>query len=178
MKTHCNAILALFARACLTAAPLFVAADCQSQPVNLSYLDGKDPVAPDAVATFGPDLFGDRVNVFNGTLEFEQTDLSLPGNSALPVALVRHHSPGQAWFVRGQFGDWDLQAPRIGGSFANTAGWVTSFYGVNRCSGFSLPPAAAAASAMSSPQPPMGSRSIVAARTPATQRLLSEAARP
>lgn len=115
-----------------------------ANPVNLSYLDGKDPVAPDAITAYGPDLFGDRVNLFNGALEFEHTDLSLPGNSKLPVALVRHHNPGQSYFIRGQFGDWDLQTPRITGTFSSYAGWTTTTSGTNRCSGFSLPPTVAA----------------------------------
>jgi YD repeat-containing protein len=108
--------------------------------VNLSYLEGTQPVAPDAIATLGPDLFGDKVNLFNGALEFEQTDTSLPGNSALSMALTRRYTAGRSDFVRGQFGDWDLDVPKIGGTFTSIAGWVTSQGGTNRCSGFSMPP--------------------------------------
>lgn len=72
-----------------------------ANPVNISYLEGQIPVAPDAVAAYGPDLFGDKVNLFNGSLVFEHTDLNLPGNNALPVALVRKHMPGRDWIVRG-----------------------------------------------------------------------------
>ncbi len=110
-------------------------------PVNISYLEGQAPVAPDAITAYGPDLFGDKINLFNGALEFEHTDLSLPGNNAIPVALVRKHIAGRSQVVRGQFDDWDLEAPRIGGSFSNLSGWVTSSGGTNRCSAFSLPPA-------------------------------------
>ncbi|MFO1327129.1 MAG: RHS repeat-associated core domain-containing protein [Rubrivivax sp.] len=112
----------------------------QADPVNLSYLQGLEPIAADKVAAYGPDLFGDRVNLFNGTLEFEHTDLSLPGNSALPVALVRHHVAGRSERVVGQFGDWDLEAPRIGGTFAAIEGWVTTTGGTSRCSSYSAPP--------------------------------------
>ena len=108
--------------------------------VNLSYLQGLTPVAPDAITAYGPDLFGDKVNLFNGALGFEHTDLSLPGNSALPVMLGRSHTPGRAHIVRGQFGDWDLAAPRIGGSFSNALGWVPTRGGGGRCSAFSAPP--------------------------------------
>lgn len=106
--------------------------------VNIAYLEGSQPVAPDAVTTLGPELFGDKLNLFNGALEFEQIDTQLPGNNALRVAVTRRYSVGRSLDVRGQFGDWDLETPRIGGSFA--AGWVTSSRGLNRCSGFSLPP--------------------------------------
>jgi hypothetical protein len=43
--------------------------------------------APRAVATLGPDLFGDKVNLYSGALEFTQTDVSIVGNNALPVSV-------------------------------------------------------------------------------------------
>ena len=116
------------------------AATAQTQAVNLTFLEGQNPVSQDAITSHGPDLFGDRVNLFNGALEFEHTDLSLPGNSQLPVALVRRYGAGKALSIRGQFGDWDLEAPRIGGTFSMQYGWVTNSQGGNRCSGFSMPP--------------------------------------
>ena len=121
-------------------------AQSQSGAVNISYLEGQNPVAPDAVTAWGPELFGDKVNLFNGALEFEHTDTALPGNSALPVALTRRYAPGRSGLVRGQFGDWDLEAPRVGGSFSTLQGWVTSSGGTNRCSGFSLPPVVSSSS--------------------------------
>jgi len=117
--------------------------------VTLTYLEGQLPVAPDAVTSLGPNLFGDRVNLYNGSLEFEHTDLSLPGNSALGVALGRRHTPGRSLDVRGQFGDWDLAVPRISGTFATSKGWVTQSGGTNRCSGWSLPPVVSSASTLS-----------------------------
>ena len=53
---------------------------------------------------------------------------------------MRRHQSGQSSFVRGQFGDWDLGTPRIGGSFSSLLGWVRNSGGANRCSGYSLPP--------------------------------------
>ena len=117
-----------------------------SSAVSLSYLEGQVPVAPDAFTTLGTDLFGDKVNLFNGSLEFEQTDTHLPGNSALPVAIVRRHQPGRNESIRGQFGDWDLETPRIGGVFAYSAGWVVGTGGTQgRCSAYGLPPVVYAA---------------------------------
>jgi RHS repeat-associated protein len=106
--------------------------------VTLSYLEGKNPVSADAITAYGPDLMGDKVNLFNGSLEFEHTDINLPGNSSLAVALIRRYSVGRPRDVLGQFGDWDLEAPRIGGSFAGQ--WRTNTGGTNRCTGFSAPP--------------------------------------
>ena len=113
----------------------------QAVTVNISYLEGTQPVAPDAITTLGPDLFGDKVNLFNGALEFEQTDTRLPGNSALAVSITRRYVVGRSWDVRGQFGDWDLETPRIAGTFAPlSSGWVTTQGSTNRCTGYSLPP--------------------------------------
>jgi len=110
--------------------------------VNYSYLQGQMPMSPDSIGTLGPDLFGDKVNFFNGSLSFEQSDLSLPGNNALPVAVGRSYEPGRDGVVTGQFGDWDIDVPRISGTFSNLRGWVNQLGSPARCSGFSLPPVA------------------------------------
>ena len=109
--------------------------------VSVSYLQGKAPTAPDAITALGPDLFGDKINLYNGSFSFEQTDVELPGNHALKVALVRQHTPGRQWVVRGALGDWDLNTPRIEGMFADPEGWVPNGgSAANRCSAFNFPP--------------------------------------
>ena len=132
------------AAAAIAFAAFFLPASLQAQdmnPVSVAFLQGTAPVAPDAITTLGPDLFGDKINLFNGSFEFEQTDVSLPGNNALPVALVRHHTPGRSWQVRGTMADWDVSTPRIEGTFATIEGW-RPVYGTTatRCSGFQAPP--------------------------------------
>ena len=117
-------------------------AHAQAPAVNINYLEGLLPTAPDAIATYGPDMFGDKASLFSGVLEFQHTDLSLPGNSGLDVALRRKHTAGRSPYVRGQLGDWDLETPRIEGTFATQMGWVTGSSGTNRCTGFSAPPLA------------------------------------
>lgn len=84
--------------------------------VNINYLEGQVPAAPDAIAVYGADMFGDRASLYTGSLEFQHTDLLLPGNSKLEVALKRRHVAGRDSGVRGQLGDWDLDTPRIGGA--------------------------------------------------------------
>jgi len=50
---------------------------------------GKLVRADENVASLGDALFGDRVNLYDGTLEFVQTDVSLPGNGPLPATAPR-----------------------------------------------------------------------------------------
>lgn len=47
--------------------------------------------ASQEVSALGPNLFGDQVSLSNGALSFSVTDVSLPGNSALPVAFSRSY---------------------------------------------------------------------------------------
>lgn len=99
------------------------------------------------VAALGPNLMGDRVNEYSGGLEFTQTDVSLPGNSNLPVAVGRHLATGtrQAWLNSGLFGDWDLEIPRLHTIAAANGTWYgngTIAPNLLRCSQFQTPPSA------------------------------------
>lgn len=98
--------------------------------------------APRAFTTLGTDLFGDKVNLYTGSLEFIQTDVSLPGNNALPVAVGRRISAGQLAIDNTPFGRWDIDIPHLHGVFALAKGWTTG-QGVTpgaRCSAFGPPP--------------------------------------
>ena len=133
-----------FAAIC-SAAPLFALA--QAGKVSDLYLQGRAPVAMNAMATLGNDLFGDTVNMYNGALRLQHTDLSLPGNNKLPVGLVRSTVPGRSEFVRGQLADWDIETPRIGGVYSYL-GWLDMYGGTNRCSFAGAPPPAGNAGAV------------------------------
>jgi hypothetical protein len=99
----------------------------------------------DAIGTLGVDLFGDKVNLYNGTLEFTQTDVSLPGSNALSVAIGRRLVTGLEVRPPGLFGDWDLDIPHLHGVFsASPQGpnlpWTTQGGGP-RCTSYGVPPA-------------------------------------
>lgn len=97
--------------------------------------------APRAIGVLGDDLFGDKVNFYTGSLDFTQLDVSIPGNSALPVAVGRRLRPGTGVDTNGHFGNWDLDIPHLHGRFGY-AGWYTG-KGSNpslRCSVFGSPP--------------------------------------
>lgn len=79
--------------------------------------------APNAVAKIGTDLFGDQVNLYSGRLEFAQTDISLPGNNALPVSVGRRLVAGERGMGQRHFGRWDLEIPHLHGIFSYKNGW-------------------------------------------------------
>ncbi|MEP3653900.1 MAG: RHS repeat-associated core domain-containing protein [Litorimonas sp.] len=64
---------------------------------------------------FGATLLGDGIDPNTGTVKFEVTDVSLPGNFALPVQITRSISQGRFYdrTVATEFGDWQISAPRL-----------------------------------------------------------------
>ena len=95
--------------------------------------------APRAVTTLGTDLFGDKVNLYSGNLEFTQLDVSLPGNSPLQVSVGRRLVAGRDPIQGGLFGQWDLEVPHLHGVFSQLRGWVSPGNTNARCSQFGVP---------------------------------------
>ena len=98
--------------------------------------------APNAVAKFGPNLFGDVVNLYNGTLTFSQTDVRLDGIGAIPISVGRTITVGKSNVGQGgrAFGIWDLDIPYLFGVFEIANGWTNAQNSTARCSSFSAPP--------------------------------------
>lgn len=88
-------------------------------------------------------FFGDHVGLSTGSLEFTQTDVSLPGNDGLAVRVGRRFETG-SWPARGHFADWDLDIPHLHGIYANEpgmVGWlVDAIDSDHRCTEFNMPP--------------------------------------
>ncbi|MEQ8432656.1 MAG: hypothetical protein RIA71_00320, partial [Oceanicaulis sp.] len=62
----------------------------------------------------GDDLMGDRIDPHTGALEFLQTDIVLPGDSGLEVALRRQVRQGKPYGNdAAEFGDWEYVVPRL-----------------------------------------------------------------
>ncbi|MES2019022.1 MAG: hypothetical protein V4484_21220 [Pseudomonadota bacterium] len=96
--------------------------------------------SPNAVTKIGADLFGDQINLYNGALQFNQTDVSLKGNNALPVAVGRRLVVSDIPISTLPFGGWELDIPYMHGRFAKQDGWnVDSGNPLARCTGFSTP---------------------------------------
>lgn len=88
------------------------------------------------IKALGPDLFGEEISTYTGGISFSQTDLSLPGNDALPVAVTRrlvvdgnkspsYNNDDNLW--RGYaFGEWELDLPYLTGMYSEIEGWVVN----------------------------------------------------
>jgi hypothetical protein len=68
------------------------------------------------VALSADDALGDSLDLYTGTLSFSTTDVSIPGNHALPVNVTRKlqivNTEGQGFGNR-VFGDWALDIPNV-----------------------------------------------------------------
>lgn len=62
-------------------------------------------------------LAGESIDYFSGGLSFSVTDISIPGNFAIPVQISRTLT--QSTEVFSQFGDWEMNLPRITGRLPN-----------------------------------------------------------
>lgn len=79
--------------------------------------------ATELVAPLTSEIFGEQISLYDGSTEFAVTDVSIPGNSGLPVELRRRfkvESKKEMEFFGG-FGEWDLDVPYLFGVF--TAAW-------------------------------------------------------
>lgn len=102
---------------------------------------GKRISAAQEVAPIADSIFGDHVSLYNGATRFEVTDVSIPGNSALAVAVGRdlpiddqRMVPVGGGALRG-FGDWSLDVPYVWGTFTEASGWTLgNTAATNRCS--------------------------------------------
>ncbi|MBS0570323.1 MAG: hypothetical protein JSS28_06935, partial [Proteobacteria bacterium] len=100
-------------------------------------------------------LLGETVDYYTGRTDFAATDVSLPGNFALPVAVSRrYHVANQAGGqLQGAFGDWDLEIPHIEGVIATSIGWVgpmtNGAYNPYECETFEELPAASVTTTLS-----------------------------
>jgi YD repeat-containing protein len=79
-------------------------------------------------------MFGEEVSLYNGATEFSATDLSIPGNSALPVAIGRRLAAEERSGHLGGFGDWSLDVPYLTGKVSQAYGWASGAGVTTRCS--------------------------------------------
>ncbi|TKR30347.1 RHS repeat-associated core domain-containing protein [Luteimonas gilva] len=95
----------------------------------------------------GTDLFGERINLSNGSTEFSVTDIAVKTNGQIPLSFGRKlvvnnqanyggvNNPTSE--ILGRF--WQIDVPYMRGIFPQQLGWVGSNYSTQRCS-FGPPP--------------------------------------
>jgi len=102
-----------------------------------------------AIHPLGEHPFGENVSLYDGTLSFNVTDVSVPGNGPtiqLGRVLTPGQGPGYALNALRPFGDWDLDIPRIETMVASPtlsetgALWKTVNSPTQRCTDFNVPP--------------------------------------
>ncbi|MBF7074999.1 hypothetical protein ISG33_16480 [Glaciecola sp. MH2013] len=100
--------------------------------INESQQDGDPFVPPSAftynygemnnvqtdVTTLTTALMGDSIDPNTGTVSFTHTDISIPGNFDIPVALQRTMSDPDNWYKESlEVGNWSLAIPHVRGSY-------------------------------------------------------------
>ena len=124
----------------------FAAAPCISRAQTLPQEYTDLIRAQNTVGSLDSALLGERIDYYTGHVDFVATDVSLPGNSALPVAVGRRYSVQAnpaAVVPERAFGDWDIEVPHLEGIVATDVGWtVPGTHPNNRCSAFAGAPSA------------------------------------
>jgi YD repeat-containing protein len=93
-------------------------------------------------SALGNTLLGESIDYYTGETDFVTTDVSVPLNFALPMAVSRRYHVGNraGGTLPGQFGDWDLDLPHIEVVLAQSVGWkVPSGTPGSQCSKFAAP---------------------------------------
>jgi RHS repeat-associated protein len=79
--------------------------------------------------------FGDQVSLYDGSTRFAVTDVSVPGNNALPVAFSRTWDLQNHGLSQQVVADWSIDVPNLNGIFAGSNGWPAQ-----RCTQAAAPP--------------------------------------
>ncbi len=104
----------------------------QFGPATIMDTDWREKNAPEgnlAAHDFG--LLGDTINLQSGALSFETVDVSLPGNSGLPVEFRRRVNPGQ--MELNEMWNWQVAIPRITTKIFGEDWFSGNRWGKNRC---------------------------------------------
>ena len=111
-----------------------VAASAFSQDREISNDGNTQLVGTDHAGALGPTFFGDHTDMYSGVTTFVTTDVSLPGNSGLSVALQRSLLANEDGISRGPaaFPSWtNFEVPYLSGIYKNgfdpDAGWRSAY---------------------------------------------------
>ncbi len=96
----------------------------------------------DLVEPLKGEIFGEQVNLYDGSISFKATDVSIPGNGGLAVSLSRSYGDVSGSANDKEYGNWDLDIPSLSGTYGDQpetaigGHWTPSA----RCSTVSAPP--------------------------------------
>lgn len=112
MKWTIYSILVFLIFQSVSNAEEFVVSGPNASEMILKRLKVNETLTPETSA-----LFGDSIDLNTGAVSLEQTDVSIPGNSALPVSFSRKYNGALfSNYKNLHLGDWDISIPNI--SFA------------------------------------------------------------
>jgi YD repeat-containing protein len=143
---------------CLWAAAMLVlSVGCYAQSATPDQEYQKLIQVDQNIAPLGEHPFGENISLYDGSVSFNVTDVSLRGNG--PAITVGRTGQYFEWVqslnVSPQlpFNNWDLDIPRIETLVATQLGWQTGLGGTNptggttkRCTNFTMPPGIASTS--------------------------------
>jgi RHS repeat-associated protein len=123
---------------CSFALLMFVPRCATAQGMNWGEEYAKRIKSTESVAPLGDATFGDNISLFNGTVTFSATDISIPGNNSLSVELTRTYDPQDNTSQR-PIGVWEIRAPHLHAIHTDRPGlgWAP----LERCSTVAAPPA-------------------------------------
>lgn len=97
----------------------------------------------DLVEPLKGEIFGEQVNLYDGSISFKATDISLPGNGILAMALNRSYGDSDSSSRESPFGNWALDIPSLSGVYGDLPETEAAGYWMPaaRCSKVAAPPA-------------------------------------
>lgn len=134
MSLHSKVFSTVLALSCLTLSAIAHGqAPLTSSQAGVFYEDRLKGLGE--LTSLGNDLFGDRVSLYTGGVQFTQVDVDLPGNNALPMRFSRTLKMGGRRDQFKSMGDWSFDLPYVSGVFGQS-GWVSMVPGepLRRCS--------------------------------------------
>jgi YD repeat-containing protein len=96
----------------------------------------------DLVEPLKGEIFGEKVNLYDGSISFSASDITVPGNSGLAVSISRSYGDVSGNSNDNEFGNWSLDVPSLSGTYGDQpetevgGHWTPSA----RCSTVTAPP--------------------------------------
>ncbi|HEX7048421.1 MAG TPA: hypothetical protein VF275_12690, partial [Gammaproteobacteria bacterium] len=132
----------------MTGLRIFLLAACGLLVSNAHALEGVQPddelsklyTVNETFDPLGTDLAGESLDLNSGQVSFRHVDVSIPGNSVLPVEFARTLALDgfnymESYSTDAELGDWRVDVPKITTVLATQYGWPAT-----RCSNFHKPP--------------------------------------